>query len=63
MFRDGGRSSAAESDFGASGCDDSHLAPLPAAVLTAGEMQSGRVYELAGDVAYTRAELAAEIAR
>jgi len=34
-----------------------------AAVVMAAENQAGRVYELAGDTAYTRAELAAEISR
>jgi NAD(P)H dehydrogenase (quinone) len=38
-------------------------AEAAAAVLTAGEDQAGRVYELAGDESYTLAQLAAEIAR
>ena len=38
-------------------------AEAAAAVLTAGEDQAGRVYELAGDELYTLAQLAAEIAR
>lgn len=38
-------------------------AAAAAAVLTAGEHSSASVYELAGDEAYTRSELAAEIAR
>ena len=46
-------SSAARADYAAAA----------AAVLTSAEDQSGRVHELAGDEAYTRAQLAAEIAR
>ena len=49
---DGRIASAARADY----------AEAAAAVLTA-ENQAGRVYELAGDTAYTRAELAAEISR
>ncbi len=38
-------------------------AEAAAAVLTAGEDQAGRIYELAGDESYTLSEFAAEIAR
>jgi len=38
-------------------------AEAAAAVLVSGESQAGKVYELAGDSAYTLAELAAEISR
>jgi NAD(P)H dehydrogenase (quinone) len=49
---EGRTASAARADY----------AEAAAVVLTA-ENQAGRVYELAGDTAYTRAELAAEISR
>jgi NAD(P)H dehydrogenase (quinone) len=51
--RDGRISSAARADFAAAA----------AAVLTSREQQAGRIYELAGDDAFTLAEFAAEIAR
>jgi NAD(P)H dehydrogenase (quinone) len=38
-------------------------AEAAAAVLASGELQAGRIYELAGDTAYTLAELAAEVSR
>lgn len=50
---DGRISSAARADFAAAA----------AAVLTSGEDQAGRVYELAGDSAYTLSDYAAELAR
>jgi NAD(P)H dehydrogenase (quinone) len=50
---DGRISSAARADYAAAAV----------AVLTAPDDQAGRVYELAGDDAYTRAELATELAR
>ncbi len=50
---DGCISSAARADYAAAAV----------AVLTSGEDQGGRVYELAGDGAYTLAELAAEVSR
>ena len=50
---DGRISAAARADYAAAA----------AAVLTSPDSQAGRVYELAGDEAYTKAELAAEIAR
>ena len=51
--RDGRVSSAARADFAAAG----------ATVLASPANQAGRVYELAGDSAYTLAELAAEFRR
>lgn len=51
--RDGRIASAARADF----------AKAAAAVLASRESQAGKIYELAGDDAYTLAELAAEIAR
>jgi NAD(P)H dehydrogenase (quinone) len=51
--RDGRISSAARADFAAAA----------AAVLASHENQAGKVYELAGDNAYTLTEYAAEIAR
>lgn len=50
---DGRVASAARADY----------AEAAAAVLTAADDQAGRIYELAGDSAYTLAELAAEIGR
>lgn len=50
---DGRISAAARADYAAAA----------AAVLTAGDDQSGRIYELAGDSAFTLAELAAEVSR
>jgi NAD(P)H dehydrogenase (quinone) len=50
---DGGLSTAARADY----------AEAAAAVLTAREPQAGKVYELAGDSAFTLAEFAAEIAK
>lgn len=50
---EGRTSSAARADY----------AKAAAAVLTSGEAQAGRIYELAGDEAYTMAQFAAEIAR
>ncbi|HVZ02543.1 MAG TPA: SDR family oxidoreductase [Dongiaceae bacterium] len=46
-----------------SGAARADYAAAAAAVLTASENQAGKVYELAGDEAFTMAELAAEIAR
>jgi NAD(P)H dehydrogenase (quinone) len=51
--RDGRISSAARADYAAAA----------AAVLTGAENQAGKVYELAGDTAFTLTEYAAEIAR
>lgn len=50
---DGKISSAARADYAAAAV----------AVLTASEPQAGRVYELAGDAAYTLSEFAAEVSR
>ena len=50
---DGRIASAARADYAAAA----------AAVLTSKDSQGGRVYELAGDIAYTLAELAAEVSR
>ena len=50
---DGKLSAAARADYAAAA----------AAVLTSDEDQAGKVYELAGDSAYTKADLAAELSR
>ncbi len=51
--KDGRIASAARADFAAAA----------AAVLASAENQAGKIYELAGDTAYTLTELAAEIAK
>ncbi len=52
---------AGEGRIASAACAD--YAAAAAAVLTAGGDQAGRIHELAGDTAYTLAELAAEVSR